>query len=89
MRPAFKLLDQPTITQIIDEARQLLQNPGVRVHNREALDLLANAGAKVDFDEQVAFIIKRLLMAAIPASSIRGQPRYPFWIAKLAGSANH
>ena len=27
MRPAFKLLDQPTITQILDEARQLFKIP--------------------------------------------------------------
>jgi trimethylamine:corrinoid methyltransferase-like protein len=32
-------------TQIISEGIALLENPGIRVHNQEALEILANAGA--------------------------------------------
>jgi len=65
MRPAFKLLDQPTIDRILDEAKQLLMNPGVRVHNQEALRLLADAGARVDLEKQVAFIPEAIVESSV------------------------
>lgn len=51
--------------QIIDEGFALLDDPGVRVHNDEALKLLAEAGARVDFDNQVAYIPQSLARQAL------------------------
>jgi trimethylamine--corrinoid protein Co-methyltransferase len=68
MRPVFKLLDQRTIDQILDEAKQLLKDPGVRVHNREALDLLADAGAKVDLEKQVAYIPEEIVERSVASA---------------------
>jgi len=65
MKPQFKLLNQETIDQILDEAAQLLQDPGVRVHNKEALALLADAGVKVDLENQLAFIPENIINQAV------------------------
>ena len=56
MRPKLNLLSDALVEQIIAEGFELLMNPGVRVHNAEALKLLADAGAKVDFETQIAHI---------------------------------
>ncbi|MGD2145577.1 MAG: trimethylamine methyltransferase family protein, partial [Anaerolineae bacterium] len=56
MRPLFKVLDDDLIARIVAEGFELLMNPGVRVHNAEALELLAEAGADVNFELQVAHI---------------------------------
>jgi len=68
MRPAFKLLDQPTLNRVLEEAKQLLIDPGVRVHNQEALRLLADAGAKVDLEKQVAFIPEEIVERSIASA---------------------
>ena len=47
MRPLFKVLDDALIARIIDEAMALLEDPGVQVHNDDALRLLAAGGAAV------------------------------------------
>jgi len=56
LHPKLELLDSNLVEQIVFEGIALLENPGIRVHNQEALELLANAGAKVDFQTQVACI---------------------------------
>lgn len=48
MRPAFRLLEEELVDRIIAEARQLLCDLGVEIHNAEVLDLLADHGASVD-----------------------------------------
>jgi len=58
-------LSDSLVEQIIDEALQLLVNPGVRVHNHEALTLLAEAGAEVNFETKIAFIPERLVRHSI------------------------
>jgi trimethylamine--corrinoid protein Co-methyltransferase len=68
MRPVFKLLDQPTIERILREAKQLLMDPGVRVHNLEALTLLADAGAKVDFEKQLAYIPEEIVERSVASA---------------------
>ena len=65
MRPVFRVLNDSLINQIISEAIQLLQDPGVRVHNKEALDILAEAGVEVDFDKQIARISEKIIRAAL------------------------
>ncbi len=57
----IRILDKGTVDQIIDEALGVLQDPGVRIHNAEALELLAEAEAQVDREAQVAKIPEKLV----------------------------
>jgi trimethylamine--corrinoid protein Co-methyltransferase len=57
----LRILEKETIDQIIDEALGVLQDPGVRIHNAEALELLAEAEAQVDRQAQVAKIPEKLV----------------------------
>ena len=65
MRPQFKILSDELVERIIAEGFDLLQDPGVRVHNSEALDLLADAGADVDLDSQIAYIPREIVERAL------------------------
>ena len=65
MRPKLKLLSDELVEQIINEGFELLMDPGVRVHNDEALKLLAEAGAKVDFEAQIAYIPEKIVRQAL------------------------
>ena len=56
MRPTVRLLSEALVEQIVAEAMVLLRDPGVRVHNTEALRLLKEAGAQVDDGQLVARI---------------------------------
>jgi trimethylamine--corrinoid protein Co-methyltransferase len=51
--------------QIIAEGLELLMDPGVRVHNSEALDLLADAGADVNFESRIAYIPRDIIERAL------------------------
>lgn len=46
-RPNVELLDDALLPRVLDEAFQLLEQPGIRVQTAAALELLAGAGAKV------------------------------------------
>lgn len=46
-RPSFRLLEPDLIGRILDEAHELLLDPGVRVQDPEAARLLEDAGAEV------------------------------------------
>src|SRR5512147_296812 len=48
MQPKLELLSSELTARILDEAFQLLTNPGIRVLSREGRELLAGAGAQVD-----------------------------------------
>jgi trimethylamine--corrinoid protein Co-methyltransferase len=81
MRPQFKILSDELIEQIIAEGFELLMDPGVRVHNEEALELLADAGAEVDFDAQIAYIPRDIVERALESApsdfdlyDINGEP---------------
>lgn len=65
MRPKVNFLSDETVAQIIDEGYQLLQDPGIQVHNEEGLQLLAEAGAQVDFETQVAKIPEAIARRAM------------------------
>jgi len=65
MKPQFRILTDEIINQIIEEGLQLLMDPGVRIHNEEALKLLAGAGAQVDFENQIAYIPEDLVRKSI------------------------
>jgi len=65
MGPKLNVLSGELVNQILSEGLQLLQDPGVRVHNDEALQLLAEAGARVDLDNRVAHIPESLVQQAL------------------------
>jgi len=69
MQPKIELLSQELVGRILDEAFQLLLNPGVKVQNAEARQLLAAAGAQVDEEQAVARIseaVARRALATVP-----------------------
>jgi trimethylamine--corrinoid protein Co-methyltransferase len=77
----WKVFEYSVVDQIIREGMDLLIDPGVRVHNQNALELLAQAGCKVNFDIQVAKIPEKLIrqcLATTPPAfdlfDIEGQP---------------
>ena len=65
IRPKLQFLSSETVDRVINEAFELLQNPGVRVHYDEALKLLADAGAEVDRKSRVAKIPRHLAEKAV------------------------
>ena len=65
MQPNITLLDKTTVERIIAEGFELLEAPGVKVHNDEALTFLADAGADVDFEANVARIAQPLVEKAL------------------------
>ena len=65
MRPSVRVLSDELVGRIVDEALALLREPGVRVHNEEALGLLAEAGAEVDRSNLVVRIPERIVRAAL------------------------
>jgi trimethylamine--corrinoid protein Co-methyltransferase len=65
MRPKLNILSDDLVQQIIAEGLELLIDPGVRVHNREALELLGDAGADVDLETQIAKIPEPIVRQAL------------------------
>lgn len=61
IRPRIQFLEERTIERVIDEAYQLLLDPGVHCSTDAPLELLAEAGAQVDFSERVARIPAALI----------------------------
>jgi trimethylamine--corrinoid protein Co-methyltransferase len=48
MRPRFELLDPALIDRVVDESLELLDSPGVKVEEPEAIRILVGAGATAD-----------------------------------------
>ena len=63
MRPDISLLSPDLIDRVLDEAFQILQNPGFRLHDPEAIRLLSEAGARVD--EGIAHITEALVRKSL------------------------
>jgi trimethylamine--corrinoid protein Co-methyltransferase len=68
MRPKLILLSDELVKQIIEEGFALLMNPGIQVHNDEALSLLADAGAEVDMESKIAKIPEEIARHALDSS---------------------
>jgi len=51
MRPTLRFLSEELIEKIVSEARNVLCEMGVEIHNRSVLDMLADHGAKVDLEK--------------------------------------
>jgi trimethylamine--corrinoid protein Co-methyltransferase len=65
MRPKLNILSDALVEDIIAEGFELLMDPGVRVHNAEALKLLGDAGADVDVEAQIAHIPESIVRQAL------------------------
>lgn len=65
MQPQLKLLDDALVEDIIAKGFELLQDPGVKIHNAQGLSLLADAGADVDFEAKIARIPQPLVEQAL------------------------
>ena len=61
IQPRIQFLERRTIERVIDEAYQLLSDPGVIFDTDRPLRLLADAGAEVDFGKRLARIPARLI----------------------------
>ena len=65
IRPKLEPLSRETVDRAIDEAYDLLMDPGVQIHYDEALRLLGDAGAKVDMESRIARIPRALAEKAV------------------------
>jgi trimethylamine--corrinoid protein Co-methyltransferase len=65
MRPTLKVLSDDLVERIVAEGFELLMDPGVRVHNDEALALLGDAGAIVDRANRIAKIPEPIVRKAL------------------------
>jgi trimethylamine---corrinoid protein Co-methyltransferase len=81
MQAKLTFLPPEMVEQIVAEGLGLLVDPGVRVHNPEALELLASAGAQVDFESRIARIPEQIVWNALQSTpgefylyNLEGQP---------------
>ena len=65
IRPKLEFLSPETVNRALDEAYDLLLDPGVQIHYAEALRLLADGGAEVDVSARVARIPRSLAEKAV------------------------
>jgi len=65
MQPKLSLLDEELIARIIEEAYQLMIQPGIKVQNAEARKLLEEAGASVDEETMIARIPGQIVRKAL------------------------
>jgi trimethylamine--corrinoid protein Co-methyltransferase len=65
MQPKLELLSRDLITRILDEAFELMRNPGVKVQSEKARRLLAEGGAQVDAASEVVKIPESLVNQAL------------------------
>src|SRR3990172_2566446 len=91
MRPKIDLLSNALVARILDEARQLLSNPGIKVQSPPARGLLAEAGAQVDENMQVVHIPESLALTALESvpRSFRLYNRAGEAVVEYGGDAVH
>ncbi len=65
MQPTLKLLSQDLVDRVLDEAFQLLMEPGIKVQYAEARRLLLEAGAQVDEVHEVVRIPEKIVWQAL------------------------
>ena len=68
MRPLagfFRALSDAEVDQLHDSVMALLENPGMRIENKEILQALEKKGAKVDYAAEVARFPRKLLEETI------------------------
>jgi trimethylamine--corrinoid protein Co-methyltransferase len=75
----LRLLSEQDVRRILEEAYALLEDPGVRVYDGEALDMLDGAGARVDKGARTAHIPAPIVDKA------RETVPHSFYLYDLAG----
>jgi trimethylamine--corrinoid protein Co-methyltransferase len=65
MQPKMELLSQELVGRVLDEAYQLMLNPGIKVQSAEARQLLAEAGARVSAESEVVKIPQKVVEKAL------------------------
>ncbi len=65
MRPILRFLGDPLIEQIVAEARGILCNLGIEIHNEKAASLLADHGARVDKSTNRVYFPWKLVETAL------------------------
>ncbi len=68
MRPSFRLLSTELIERIISEARDILCNLGVEIHNDGILSMLSDHGANVDSGRKHVLFTADILDTALEAA---------------------
>ena len=81
MQPKIELLQPDLVDRVLDEAFQLLTEPGIKVQSAEAQELLAAAGATVDATTDVVQIpesVARQALETVPHAftlhNLKGEP---------------
>jgi len=65
MQPKLQLLSDDLVSRVLDEAFQLLMNPGIKVLSAQARELLLEAGAQTSADEQVLYLPEKVVRKAL------------------------
>lgn len=65
MQPKLDLLTPEMVERILDEAFQLLIDPGVKVLSKEARELLAASGAQIDETNEVVQLPEKMIRDAL------------------------
>jgi len=68
VRPQLEMLSDSTIEKILDEAFQLIYNPGIKVQSAHARELLVSAGARVNGTEEVVQIPEQIARQALESA---------------------
>jgi trimethylamine--corrinoid protein Co-methyltransferase len=68
MRPTVRFLSDELIEKIVAEARELICELGVEIHNKEVLSMLADSGATVDRSNQRAYFTQDIIDKSIAAA---------------------
>jgi trimethylamine---corrinoid protein Co-methyltransferase len=68
MQPRLELLTPDLVERILDEAFQILLEPGIKVQSDEARELLAEVGAEVDAESGVTRIPRDLAQKALASA---------------------
>ncbi|HHS97991.1 MAG TPA: hypothetical protein ENK08_08870, partial [Chloroflexi bacterium] len=80
MQPKIALLSDELIERVLEEAFQILMEPGVKVQSSKARQMLAEAGALVDEESEVVRIPEALARRALETA-----PR-EFWLYDRDGN---
>lgn len=90
MRPKLRFLEQPLVERVVAEARQLLCELGVEIHNDTVLGMLGDHGAEIDREKGRARLTSTILdraLASVPRSfrlfDVAGNPTHDFSGDKL------
>ncbi len=68
MQPRLELITDDLVSRVLDEAFQLLMNPGIKVLSSQAREMLIAAGAQPSADEQVLYLPEKMVRKALESA---------------------